>query len=57
MKKLKIFWISRKSWSYAFFYWKCLMFPHLYENLPESVSSWWDYWWFWQSINENPDEF
>ena len=25
--------------------------------LPESVSSWWDYWWFWQSINENADVF
>ena len=36
------------------------MFPHLYENLPESVSSWWDYWWFYMALNNydnrNDDE-
>ena len=30
MNKLKLFWKSRKTWSYAFSEWKILMFPHLY---------------------------
>ena len=33
------------------------MFPHLYENLPESVSSWWDYWWFWEYLNNINNDF
>ena len=57
MKKLKMLWRKRDSWSYAFFYWKCLMFPHLYEKLPDNISKWWDAWWFWTAINNYGNTF
>ena len=51
MTKLQIFWKSRLTWDYSFFYWKCFMFPHLYEKLPIGLSELWDGYWFWRSLN------
>lgn len=51
MGKFQSFWESRNTWSSALFYWNCVMFPQRHEKLPESVRSWWDSWWFWQTLN------
>ena len=51
MNKLQVFWKSRLIWSYSFFYWKCFMFPHLYEKLPKYIPELWDGYWFWRSLN------
>lgn len=54
MKKLKLFWKSRKTWSYAFIEWKILMYPHIrygtrwvYDEIDEQENAFW----FYESLN------
>jgi len=61
MNKLKLFWKSRKTWSYAFSEWKILMFPHLYytkfvcqNNLVDTEE---DAWWLYQALNNYDNQF
>ena len=63
MNKLKILWRNKHTWSSAFKYWHCLMYPHLYDFPAEG--GWWDDeksasingWWFWEYLNNFNNEF
>jgi len=61
MKKLKILWNNRDTWTYAFHTWYVLMFPHLYytkwvcENNLVPMED--DAWWFWEAINNHANYF
>ena len=61
MKKLKMLWNNRDSWTYAFDCWYVLIFPHLYytkfvcENNLVSMED--DAWWFWEALNNHANYF
>ena len=61
MNKLQIFWKSRKTWTYAFYEWYLLMFPHtiktewgpLYTEIDEQDIAYW----FFESLNNYNNVF
>ena len=61
MNKLQIFWKSRKTWTYAFYEWYLLMFPHtiktewgpLYTEIDEQDIAYW----FFEALNNYGNVF
>ena len=57
MKKLKILWNNRHTWTYAFDSWYVLMFPHLYYYVDNLDTMEDDAGWFWEAINNHANYF